>query len=326
MASLIVPSGFGTFIAVVLWTLIAIVVFFAWYLPKNKVVKIVLPTTIAVSVLSWFFWGEYQRDKRISAEKAAYMAKYEPAKAIFDKLCAEQSQPTIKRVVEDVEGVLLLKVREKTGSLGTVNDPNWPEAAAPGFGRVQDRSNEGYPESLLLDWTWAKWLDPNQGEQPLFWDRHWSVGGQLIEDRNAKPGEPRMRHAFRGFQYVDILEADGATRTRITAANDKKKTNHPYPGVAFTAAVTTQPAPRYGVTFEDNLDPELRKHWLAGMTIKVIDTKTNEAIGQRTFWSLDTSFGATGQFASWSTNAKRCPLLANPMSLIYSILKPKSGS
>ena len=50
-----------------------------------------------------------------------------PAKAIFEKLCAEQSQPIIKRTVEDVEGVLLLKRRPSTkeGYHTKQADPMW---------------------------------------------------------------------------------------------------------------------------------------------------------------------------------------------------------
>jgi len=259
-------------------------------------------------------------------EQREYLAKYEPAKAIFDKLCKEQSAPIIKRTVEDVEGVLLLKVRPADlRPPRNVNDPNWPEAAWPGFGRESVGGYEGYEENFLLDWTWQR-FDPDPNLMPLHWARLLSVGGQTWEDLNAKAGEERIRKAFPGFKYVDVLSIDGTSRMRTTARNDKSKSESPYPGVRFTSEPTTKPAPRYGVTFEDNLDPELRKHWIAGMTIKVIDAKTNEVIGQRTFWKWDTGFGATGQFTPWDTNAKPCPRRTDPMSLVYSTLKTNSGN
>jgi len=253
-----------------------------------------------------------------------YLAKYEPAKAIFDKLCREQSAPIIKRTVEDVEGVLLLKVRPLSEHrLRYVNDPHWPEAAWPDFGRLSSGKSQGYVEDLMLDWTWRR-FDPDPRETPQHWQGILSVGGQTWEDPNAQAGETRAKKAISGFKYVDVLGNDGVGRTRFTARNDKEKTDSPYRGVAFNSIPTNEPAPRYGVIFEDNLDPDLRKHWIAGMTIKVIDTNSKEVIGQRTFWILDTGFGATGQFGPWSTNAKRCPRLSDPMGLIYSTLKTNS--
>jgi hypothetical protein len=332
MASLIVGSDFGTYVAVVLWGIFGLIVFLAWRLPKNKRLKIALPLLIAVSFLSWFGWSEHSYQQRSAKERAAYMAKYEPAKAIFDKLCAEQSQPIIKRTVEDVEGVLLLKVRNPVGYITDQekNRPDWSEAALPGFGREQDRGNEGYAESLLVDWHWR---ETNVGDPPVAvrtWNRLWSVGGQLYQGGSAKLNESRMKRAFQGFRYVDVLGNDGASRTRYTVRADSSKTTQPFPGLVFTAERTGKPAPRYAVTFEDNLDPDLRKHWIAGTTVMVVDTQSNELIGKRTFWKLDTGFGATGQFGPWSTNARTCvpvtgtePSIA--MSFIYNVLKPRQG-
>jgi hypothetical protein len=62
------------------------------------------------------------------------------------------------------------------------------------------------------------------------------------------------------------------------------------------------------VTFEDNVDPKLRELWIAGTTVKVLDMKTGELIGQRSFWKWDAGFGVSFDGRSpWGT-AKSCPI------------------
>jgi hypothetical protein len=298
MASLIVPSGFGTFIAVVLWTLIAIVVFFAWYLPKNKVVKIVLPTTIAVSVLSWFFWGEYQRDKRISAEKAAYMAKYEPAKAIFDKLCAEQSQPTIKRVVEDVEGVLLLKVRREPSS------KELELQMREGAGLHHMSGGDAYLLNYLIDRRYDE-----------------KFGVQIEGTLGAK--------TLRGFRYVDVRDEATGEFNRVTAKAVVIPGNVGNPDIQLERTPLKVKPTRYAIDIIDNVDPELRKHWIAGTTIRVTDTATNEILGEQTWWNWDTGFGNTsGSRSPWGTG-RHCPASKSGYDAAHlfvdSVLKAKQG-
>ncbi|WP_157697536.1 hypothetical protein [Neisseria sp. KEM232] len=41
---------------------------------------------------------------------------------------------------------------------------------------------------------------------------------------------------------------------------------------------------RYAVTYENDVSWENRKHWIAGTTIKVIDTKTNTLMAEKTMY------------------------------------------
>ena len=263
-------------------------------------------------------------------EQREYLAKYEPAKAIFDKLCKEQSAPIIKRTVEDVEGVLLLKVRPAARPETNPNMADWPEAALPTFGKLGIGYYEGYPESFLLDWHWEEYPSKKASAAYRVWVRHGSIGGQHWEDPNNKPGEPRLKTVSRGFRYVDVLDQSQVARKRMTARNDKSQLNHPFPGVAFTSETTSRPTARYGITFEDNIDPELRRHWIAGTTIKIVDTSKNDVIAEQSFWTWDQGFGVTGQFEPWSTNIATCvprPRGTTPsaMTFIYAVLNAKQG-
>ncbi|WP_232304399.1 hypothetical protein, partial [Neisseria sp. oral taxon 020] len=41
---------------------------------------------------------------------------------------------------------------------------------------------------------------------------------------------------------------------------------------------------RYAVTYENDVSWENRKHWIAGTTIKIIDTKTNTLMAEKTMY------------------------------------------
>ena len=168
------------------------------------------------------------------------------------------------------------------------------------------------------------------------WESRGSVGGQLStvweehlsrEGRQAGDwGQSRVKKLYNGYRYVDVPIPDSASRERFIGQIDKADTRSPDSRPVFTREQTRLPAPRYGVRFEDNLDPSLRKHWIAGTTVSVVDTVTSEVISQRSFWAWDRGFGATGQVVPWRTNTNRCPAIDNPMSLIHATLKAKQGN
>ena len=71
------------------------------------------------------------------------------------------------------------------------------------------------------------------------------------------------------------------------------------------------PAPRYAVTYEDSLDPKERQYWIAGSTVKVIDTHTNTVMGEFTRYVYDYSLGFSDSgFYPWEQADRkglRCP-------------------
>jgi len=285
--------------------------------PTKAIWAALVSVIFAVPIVLLAFESK-QAATEVAAKNAEYLAKYEPAKAIFDKLCKEQSAPIIKRTVEDVEGVLLLKVRPAAAYGGETekNVPDWPEAAIPEFGRLTSKQSQGFPERFLNVW---RFFDLPVGNPPTpfkAWTEYGNVGS--IRDAGWR----------KGFAYVDVLQSDGVSRSRYTGTIDESKTDHPFPGLRVTSAPATPSAPRYGVTFEDNLDPALRKHWIAGIRVMVLDTQINEIISEQYFWTWESGFGATGQVQPWSTNIKTCFPATNKsqaMALIYTTLNPKQG-
>jgi hypothetical protein len=73
-----------------------------------------------------------------------------------------------------------------------------------------------------------------------------------------------------GYQYVDVLEPADQKRYRYTLAADMR----------IKREEAKDPMPRFGVTFEDDVNPDERRYWIAKSTVKVIDLKTQETLGE----------------------------------------------
>ncbi len=289
------PSLMGVIFLLAVASLIYLVIRFARR-------KQYLYAVLAVLPLLWllkFPVMDYQ-------ERREYMAKYEPAKAIFDKLCKEQSQPIIKRTVQDVEGVLLLKVR--AAAAGNFHqrlaDQMWADAAL-----AVERTGDEYIKAFLLDRGFIQ-----DGSPPVrVWHMPYDVGGNLS----------------RGFRFVDVENGDG-TSARISATLNQALSSNNSDRVLLQKVPSQGPRLRYAIDFENNVDPELRKHWIAGTTVQVVDLQLNEVIGQQTIWSWDQGFGNTNQRSPWSTNPAACPANIGggyqTHSFVEQVIKAKQGN
>ena len=102
------------------------------------------------------------------------------------------------------------------------------------------------------------------------WFRNGYIDGFL-------PYTMRNFQSSSGYTYVDVLQKDNSI---IRYSGDWQITlNHPFhtePNPKFPA--------RYAVTYENDISWENRKHWIAGTTIKIIDTKTNELMAEKTMY------------------------------------------
>ena len=95
---------------------------------------------------------------------------------------------------------------------------------------------------------------------------------------------------------------DGPVKVANAAAN--KVTNS-----VPERVLATDPAPRYGVTFEDLVDPEDRTHWIAGSIVKVMDLETNEEIARHTRFAFDQGLGGrAGARTPWASPLL-CPVI-----------------
>lgn len=93
-----------------------------------------------------------------------------------------------------------------------------------------------------------------------------------------------------GYRYVDVLEPVHQKSYRYTLAADMR----------IKREETKGPMPRFGVTFEDVVSPGEREYWVASSTVKVVDLKTQETLGEFTRYVIEPGQGSqAGQRAPW---------------------------
>lgn len=262
---------------VICFSLIALVL----WLVKKWLVKIPL----ALILIYLFVAPVFQAKERVDERKEAYVAVRRPAEALFNEKCKVANEQYAKAItpIENVESILLLKVRPKSTGIDW-KDQYWPGAA------LGPEASEGM---YILNFLWDRdWDASNDNKKPQ-WRIKREIGGNGI----------------RMFRYVEVFDPENGKSERVTARRTKAEQDgvNVLVGFELVREPISKPSSRFAVTFEDDVDPENRKHWLAGTTIKVLDTKTNEVIGEQQYWALDTGFGSTNQRSPWQTFPMTCP-------------------
>ena len=213
--------------------------------------------------------------------REAYRAKIKEAKALYEDRCKNVAGIKIYKTVPDVEGLLLMKLRPNRSDR-ELADPNWPGAAFGGefYGDSYIRSFLGYE---------YRGVDKNGVMS--------SVRGYINTDKRPD-GLP-------GYRWVEVIDPKDGQRYRysgsdkITGKKDanafnvqlelKKNPNYDMNVYNWSLDKTPSPGkspPRYGVTFEDHVIPEERALWVASSTVKVLDLKTDEVLGEMTRYAI----------------------------------------
>jgi hypothetical protein len=194
-------------------------------------------------------------------------ARLEKAEALFKEHCKTAGE-FIKRTVDDVEGVYLLKLRSSGINRGNQFDMDDP------YGR--DLGGDGYFHVFLR--------------------------GSEMRDTSHRPGDP----PHIGYRYVEAVDHKDGKRYRYTGevrevmhtssilmGGDGKTTFRSKEFVLDKTPVFG-PSPRYGVTYDDISTRDDRELWIAGSSLKVIDLKKNEVIAERIGYMMDRGQGANG--------------------------------
>ena len=93
----------------------------------------------------------------------------------------------------------------------------------------------------------------------------------------------RSNLSFPRYIYADVLQKDNSIihysiyKVNQEWVEDKQLNPHP--------------RARYAVTYENDISWENRKHWIAGTTIKIIDTQTNELMAEKTMYAFVPELG-----------------------------------
>lgn len=241
--------------------------------------------------------------------------RYETGQAMFNERCETKAGYKIYKVVEDVDGILLPKVRHQ------VNDS---DQMAPGAAFVKLDSHDDYYVGAFLYY------------RHLVEERYRHFVEERIDYQQAKPTEGR--DIVPGFRYVDVIDEKDGQRYRVTGsmkATGKKNVKaegvrrniEKYPNYDLNVynwvldrIPAFEPAPRYAVTFEDHVIPEERQYGIASSTVKVIDTQTNEVLGEMTRYIRYPGTFERGNPSPW-LRADQCPGTHSTDSTVHSVTR-----
>lgn len=239
-----------------------------------------------------------------TAERQATQARMTDGKTLFNEKCATVAGEKIYRKVENVEGVLLMKVRPDRGDAELANR-DWPGAA---FAR--EASGKGYIETFLGN---------EYGGEALG-----GIPTPIKPDYRGHISPDRRPGGLPGYRWVEVIDDKDGQRYRYTGSNKvvgRKDTTAKGIQMAMEKdpsydlniyrwsldkALSTQPSPRYGVTYEDHVIPEDRYLGIASSTVKVLDLKTDEVLGEMTRYAWSPGAPSRVNPSPWLT-AYRCP-------------------
>lgn len=289
----------------------AILIAVAAWLPRKRHIGILGGAAVAVvAMLPLFVPAPTVQQSAPSPEPPKEIVM---AKRRFAELC-KSAGVKIYRSVDDVDAVLLAKVRPVL-SAKELADP-----MLPGAGLAGERQGDEYIATFLG-------VESRPSGNPPEWRGTVSLapGIQLPRYHNVEAIDPAdgQRYAYtasmREVEYFD------------TSRSQKMKTLKP----ALERTRASGPAPSYVVDFEDLVDPEDRKMWIAGSKIRVLDRTSGEILGEFTTYVMDIGMGATGRGTRdpWSHAASReyrCPVVKGSVDTVTryfvdQVLKPKRG-
>ncbi|UBQ55263.1 hypothetical protein [Alysiella filiformis] len=191
-----------------------------------------------VRIIPMLLMMAFAPSKAEQQEAEEWQRKYQTAKALFKQQC-EKAGEKIYRTVDNVEGIMLLKVIKDDGISRDAkhHDPMWDDAVL--------RS---------------------------------STDNEFIGNFLGVYGLPE-------YMYIDILQKNEKNVIRYVDNNNR---------LPLIQTLNPQNPSRYAVNFEHNIDPKLRKHWVAGVTIQIIDRKNNEIIAEKIIYAFEKGLGSKG--------------------------------
>ena len=253
------------------WLLLIAVPIMAIRVPKTRNGKIAAALAMLGLLAAFPGRSAWESKQRLDTART----RLATAQAMFQDRC-KQAGEFIHKTAEDVDGVYLLKLRP-----GPINYGNQYRMDDP-YGR--DLTGEGYIQSF------ARGFETRQAQ--------------------FAPGSPNRY----GYLYVDADDPNDGQRYRYTGRIDQpwlrdKRYGEWVREFVLDKVLAPDPAPRYGVTYDDISTREERDHWIAGSSLRVIDLKTGEVMAERIGYMMDPGQGNdSGGRAPWLSAANyACP-------------------
>lgn len=211
----------------------------------------------------------------------AQRSRLQVAEAMFQERCKTAGEK-IYRTVENLDGIFLMKLRPEKNNFSdqfALDDP---------YG--DDTGGKGYIENFL---------------------RGRASSGSITSKRSVRSGYPYVEaiDPKDGKRYRYTGDVKEVTHTSSVIGGGDGKTTFKVQDFVLDRVPASDPAPRYGVTYDDISTREEREYWIAGSSLKVIDLKTNEVIAERIGYMMDRGQGNTsGGRSPWLLAAYHaCP-------------------
>lgn len=259
----------------------------ALWLPRGTKAK-ALSAAVVIGIASILPFEGYEQYRKEQEAAEAYKARLAKAQALFDERCKTAGEK-IHKTVDNVDGVIWTKWRSTGLSKGqfSLDDP---------YGK--DCSMEGCILRLLQS------DEARNGNRTI--GKKAAAAYKFIETIDPIDG---LKYRYIGVtkKFMDLSEDERLKHVRRTGygadANGDVLALKRTPIDRFSA--------RYGITWEDVSTPSDRQFWIAGGTLKVVDTHTNEVIAERLGYLLDTGQGNTAGFRDpwgWALSyGPQCP-------------------
>lgn len=264
------------------------------------------------------------------AQREATKLRMTEGKALFEEKCKTIAGEKIYKTVPDVEGLLLLKVRPKHGEREQ-SDWMWPGAAF---------AIEAYGDSYI-----TSFLGYEYGYEAA--PASFGKGVAANPKYRGYINTDRRPDGLPGYRWVEVLNEKDGKRYRYTGSEKvvgrqdinakgvqmalERNPNHDLNIYRWSLDKVPAPgaSPRYGVTFEDHVIPEERRLGLASSTVKVLDLKTGEVLGEMLRYAWSPGAPSPANPTPWLT-AYKCPghsvgASAATRKFVDQILLPKKG-
>ena len=299
---------------VIIWTVVSI------FSRRGKRLRNNLIAT-PLALLAAFAWAyiassddraqERQRQQEMQAKAEARQKEYLESKAIFEERCKNAGEK-IYQTVENVEGITLLTV-PKESPQGARNDPMW-EGAVFSLGDPE----EEYVKEFLY---WEIIYDDNPMRLLQSVDPRPSARETQIRLWGHPTNMTEYQRAYRGYRYADVQQKDKRfLRYRFPDDKDRKDKD------TLLVQPIERPS-RYALEYKPIVDPEDRKHWIAGLTVNIYDLQTHTLMATKTWYALNPSQGHAYQTWEWSS-VEACPdekIIQYVRFFVNRVIQPKQG-
>jgi hypothetical protein len=247
-------------------------------------------------------------------------------KALLDRRCSDPSRITIHRVVENVDGIVLLKVRPDHGD-AVLSNPMWEGAALP-----LEYTGNSYITSFLG-------YEHSSSQQPVSPTSRGYINPEYsARNPSNEPGyqfvDVRDEASDTWWRYTGAMRPDGTMDITAPAVQAQLRRNPDADLTIYRWKLSKTPSPpqkaRFAVTYEEPIVQEERALGLATTVIKVIDLATGEVMASMGAYAWTLARPSNADPVPWLTSSRcgggfRAGAGTTTRLFVDQVLKPSKG-